>query len=237
MLFLGTQCPCEPPGVRVFTEVGLLGQRVGFDFPGSSRVSRESPNFSTWATPRSFLPLPLTGSRCLTLNLCSVGCLFVARLSPFPQQWPCRWLTREEERHRLNRGSPADPQPSAFNLTVRPGSKWHPELYSARQGWQGECRAPERGPSSAGGVGEWGWGVVGAVQDPDPWVPSCHPEPFPGLDTIHLRAPGLAQSHTRGSAGSRLTLGASPGVRPSLDHFPGLEPAAGSLPPHISGHS
>ena len=44
--------------------------------------SPESSNFSTWADSPVLFPSPLTGNKCLKLNLCSAGCLSAARLGP-----------------------------------------------------------------------------------------------------------------------------------------------------------
>lgn len=161
--------------------------------------SPESSNFSTWADSPVLFPSPLTGNKCLKLNLCSAGCLSAARLGPSlpPQQWPCWWLTWEEERSCLNRGAtaPADILPFSFSLTVRPGAKPGSRAVPARQGLQGE----RRGSRTESRVLQ-----VGRGKCPEPQNPAWDWTLFP------LEQQGFYKVTPPGSASSRLSLGAWP---------------------------
>lgn len=81
VLPLETQWPCKHPRIRAFTGVELLGQRVGFDFSGTFPSLQRVSQLQHVGRLPAFSSLPLTGNRCLKLNLCSAGFLFVARLS------------------------------------------------------------------------------------------------------------------------------------------------------------
>lgn len=110
--------------------------------------------------------------------------------------------------------APADIRPSSFSLTMRPGAKPGSQALPAIQGLQGEHRGGRREGPALQGAREL----------------SRDTEPFPGLDTIHLRAAGLLQSHTLWRCQCQVKFGSMAlgsvqrpaWVRAFLDRFIGL---------------
>lgn len=162
-------------------------------------------------------PSPLTGNKCLKLNLCSAGCLCgQAGSLPAPQQWPCWWLIWEEERSCLNRGVTAPKQtfcPFHSSLTVRPGAKPGSPGSPSKTGAAGRAQGSGRTESRVVQVGLGK--CLGAT------------EPCLGLDTVPLGAAGLLQSHTLWQCQFQVKFGSAAlgsvqrpaWVRAFLDHF------------------